>query len=95
MATSKGQGGREARRPERHRAGARHRAARGAVIPLDFASMMTDTVKQKAEDLLRGQLEKRLGGAALPAPAAPAAPAAGAKKEAPRAEAARGMRSRD
>jgi AsmA protein len=75
VATSKGQGGRDVS------------DLRGLTVPvkvsgplaspsyrLDFGAMVTDGVKQKAEDALRGQLEKRLGGGS-------AAPAAG--KEAP------------
>jgi AsmA protein len=42
---------------------------------LDFESLLTDTVKQKAEDMVKSKIEERLFGKA---PAAPAAPGAAA-----------------
>lgn len=47
---------------------------------LDFESLVTDTVKQKAEDVVRGKIEERLFGKK---PAAPAAPGAAPTPSAP------------
>jgi AsmA protein len=61
---------------------------------LDFNAMLTDTVKQQAEDKIKGKLEGLLGGnkAATPAPgSASAAPGAAAPKSNATKDAIKGL----
>ena len=60
-----GQGGQDIGRSERRDgAGAPERSADRPIYKIDFGAMAAEAVKQKAEEAVRGQLEKQLGGGA-------------------------------